>query len=83
MFVEEMPARISAFRDAFESDDIETVHRAAHQLKGSAGSYGFDALTPLAAALEFAVAEKEPAERVRETLDQLVAACERVTDAPP
>ncbi|MDP6554248.1 MAG: Hpt domain-containing protein [Pirellulaceae bacterium] len=42
MYVDEMPDRIAALERAFDSGDMEGLQRAAHQMKGAAGSYGFD-----------------------------------------
>jgi len=51
MFVDEMPERIALLGEALASGDRESLERTAHQMKGSAGSYGFDQLTPYAAAV--------------------------------
>jgi HPt (histidine-containing phosphotransfer) domain-containing protein len=51
------------------------VERGAHQLKGAAGSYGFDQLTPLAAALEFAVRDNESEAAVQQAFEALIEAC--------
>ncbi len=79
MFVAEMPDRISAFQDAFESGNLDSLGGSAHQLKGSAGSYGFDTLTVLAAAVEFSVKEGKTEEEIQSALADLVSACQRAT----
>ncbi len=40
---------------AFEEGDDETLAKLAHWLKGSAGTAGFEAFTPIAKDLEFAI----------------------------
>ena len=41
VFVEEMPRRVATLLDRLEQADWDSLGRAAHQLKGAAGSYGF------------------------------------------
>jgi len=52
MFVEDAPDKIQRLQYAIDTQDIEAVRVFAHQLKGSAASYGFEALTDLARQLE-------------------------------
>ncbi len=83
MYVDEMPERIAALEEAFQSSDQESLQRAAHQLKGAGQSYGFDPLTPLAAAVEYAARDKEPEENIRKVLDELLDVCSRVRAGVP
>ena len=83
MFVEEVPDRIATLNEAFSSKDLEGLQRTAHQMKGAGQSYGFDILTPLAAALEYAVRDNEPEEAILKTLDALIDACQRVCAGEP
>jgi len=78
MFVDEMPDRIKKLNSCYEADDQEGLGRAAHQLKGAAGSYGFDQITPYAGCLESAVRENHSDDEVKQALDALVGACEKV-----
>jgi HPt (histidine-containing phosphotransfer) domain-containing protein len=78
MFVEEMPGRVRAFRAQFESENWDELARLAHQLKGSAGSYGFDQITPFAARLESAIRDSGARETIDIALEELVDACGRV-----
>jgi CheY-like chemotaxis protein/HPt (histidine-containing phosphotransfer) domain-containing protein len=39
-FIGELPSRTQAIATAFASDDLETVHRLVHSLKGTAGCLG-------------------------------------------
>ena len=83
MFVDEMPARTADLIDCLESGDWERLARAAHQMKGAAGSYGFDAITPTAARLEAAVRETRPEDEIREALEELVTLCGKVRAGAP
>lgn len=43
---------LAAMREAVAKGDYETVRKLAHDIKGAGGSYGFDALSAMAAELE-------------------------------
>jgi signal transduction histidine kinase/DNA-binding response OmpR family regulator len=55
-----LPAQIKRLEDALEANDREAVRRFAHQLKGSAGGYGFSTITAAAARLEDDAREGAP-----------------------
>jgi two-component system sensor histidine kinase/response regulator len=55
-------------RIALDADDWDTAQRQAHTLKGVAGSIGADSLTEEAAALEKALAERQPRADVDERI---------------
>jgi HPt (histidine-containing phosphotransfer) domain-containing protein len=78
LFVEEMPLRVRHLQAHFGCANWDELARLAHQLKGAAGSYGFDQLTPFAARLEKTVRNGEPQAAVRDALEELVEACGRV-----
>ena len=83
MFVEEMPDRIAVFEAALAGGDLESLRRSAHQLKGAGGSYGFDQLTPLAEAAEFAARDGEPEEVIQRTVLELLNVCRRLRAGQP
>lgn len=83
MFVSEMPDRIAAIRASHSSGDRESLRRTAHQLKGAAGSYGFDTITAEAAKLEKRVRENAADEQVLAAVQELVALCQRATAGAP
>lgn len=78
MFVEEMPARVDNLLARLQAGDWEGLERAAHQLKGAAGSYGFDQITPCAARAERAVKQRQPEGEIRAAVTELVQLCQRV-----
>jgi HPt (histidine-containing phosphotransfer) domain-containing protein len=82
MFVEEMPDRMSSLLDRLNASDWEGLRRVAHQLKGAAGSYGFEPITRLAARLEDAVRESQPEEALRRMVEELVDLCHRAKAGP-
>lgn len=83
LFVEEMPQRIAALETHGRSRDWEQLARMAHQLRGAAGSYGFDAITPCAARLESAAQGHVPQEQILAALEELLRLCRRVRPGPP
>jgi histidine phosphotransfer protein HptB len=80
-FVAEMPSRVAWLQRHYDNGEWEALGRAAHQLKGAAGSYRFDRLTPHALRLETLLAASAPREEVAAALQKLIAHCRRVTAA--
>lgn len=78
VFAGEMPRRATAIELALAQRDHEEVRRVAHQLKGAASSYGFEALTNMAGQLEHAVRDQETPEAIGELAARLAAMCRRV-----
>ncbi|MDG2130845.1 MAG: Hpt domain-containing protein [Fuerstiella sp.] len=83
MYVDEMPDKIVALETAFSSGDMEALRQKAHQLKGAAGSYGFDQLTPYAAALEASIRNQQPPDHICDALNQVITLCRRVRSGQP
>ena len=83
MFVEEMPDRIATLLDQLQASDWEGLRRTAHQLKGAAGSYGFDVLTDTAADLESHVRQGDPETQIHAAVEELVDMCRRLRDGTP
>ena len=77
-FVEQMPTRVQALQDSFESGALEDVRSIAHQLKGAGGSYGFPQITESARALE-EHADSADLDAVRRSVDELIAICNRTS----
>jgi HPt (histidine-containing phosphotransfer) domain-containing protein len=83
MFVDEMPLRLRDLQAQFGCANWDQLARLAHQLKGAAGSYGFDQITAFAASLEKAVRNGEPLSSVHAALEDLADACGRVRAGTP
>lgn len=83
MFVAEMPTRIATILAQVEAMDWEGLRRTAHQLKGAAGSYGFDVISPSAGKVESAVRDGEPEEHIRVTVQELVSLCKLARGGQP
>jgi HPt (histidine-containing phosphotransfer) domain-containing protein len=82
MFVEEMPDRKSCLLDRMNAGDWEGLRRACHQLKGAAGSYGFEPITRSAAAVEDALRASRPEREIRPMVESLVDLCHRAQSGP-
>ena len=65
MFVEEMPERAASLIEHLNDADWDGLRLAAHQLKGAAGSYGFEAISPCAGRVEAAIRDGEPEQSIR------------------
>ncbi len=75
LFVEEMPERAQTIRSHHASGDLELLRRAAHQLKGAAGSYGFAPISAAAAELDQAIRSGAPGDRISACVERLIQLC--------
>lgn len=83
MFVQELPKRLDAMRHHLENADWEGLRQLAHQMKGAAGSYGFDVVSPVAGKIESAVRDGEPEDHIRAAVSELTDLCGRVRCGAP
>jgi HPt (histidine-containing phosphotransfer) domain-containing protein len=83
MFVRDMPTRIDQMQSYAEAGNWKEVQRIAHQLKGAAGSYGFNQVTPYAACVETLIRQQQPEDQVLEAVVSLVTVCRRMRSGAP
>jgi histidine phosphotransfer protein HptB len=83
MFVGEMRERVAALESFLAAGDWDNLRRAAHQLKGAAGSYGFGPISPMAARVEDAIRHACPEDAIRQAVDELVHLCRRAQAGRP
>ena len=76
-FVAELPATVSAMRQALAHCHHAELHRLAHQLKGAGGGYGYPALTDAAKVIE-ETAKAEDTEAATLAIRRLTSLCEAV-----
>jgi HPt (histidine-containing phosphotransfer) domain-containing protein len=76
-FVGQLPQRLAGMRQAAANNQWEVLQRAAHQLKGAGGSYGYACLTDTARELE-SHAKQQDTEAAMLALSNLAHLCERV-----
>lgn len=79
LFVGELNERTETIRGALRERDWETLWRAAHQLRGASGGYGFPAIGAKAADLEDALrgGAAEDLDVLKRRVDELVSYCDR------
>ncbi len=78
VYVRELPDQIAALEAQARSRNWDQLAQTAHQLKGSAGSYGFNEITSCATRLELASRNAQQEERIFQSLDELLSLCRRV-----
>jgi HPt (histidine-containing phosphotransfer) domain-containing protein len=71
-FVSELPAQVAELVRLTAQDNLGGLRRIAHQMKGTGGGYGFDAMSDLAAQAEEAVSEGQAIDAIRERVESLV-----------
>jgi signal transduction histidine kinase/CheY-like chemotaxis protein len=76
-FVHDLADRSAAILRACRVSDVATLERMAHQLKGSAGGYGFPRITEAAAAVEKGVAEGLDPASLQARAEALATLCRR------
>ncbi len=82
LFVGEMPGRIQEIDDALATDDLFSLARLAHQLKGAGGGYGFPAITDVARQLEERARAADDLEALRRDIEDLRSLCRRASASP-
>jgi len=83
LFVDEMPQRIQTILQQLHSGQWAALRRSIHQLKGSAGSHGFEEISPCAAAVEQAILQGASEDQIRKGVEELVDLCRRVRAGGP
>ncbi|MFI4859280.1 MAG: Hpt domain-containing protein [Phycisphaerales bacterium JB063] len=78
-FSGELGQRIASIEQALDSNDLDTLHRLAHQLKGSAGGYGYPTIGEAAAKLEAEAKQAlaDQAADLQHAASELLALCHR------
>ena len=82
-FVDELPHFAANLLEKAMASDWENLRRAAHQLKGAGGSYGFASLTLAAAQLEGTIVAAAPAHEILEAAQGVVDLCLRARAGRP
>ena len=76
MYVDDLDQRMEAVKAAFETADEDQLRRLAHQIKGSAGGYGFGPIGDVAAELEYELLREEAdISQVQERVEDLASIC--------
>ncbi len=83
LFVQEMPQRIQKILDHLHRGDLEGLHLLCHQLKGSAGGYGFAPISLAAQQVVEAIRNHWPEAQIRQTVEFLLALCQQARTGSP
>jgi CheY-like chemotaxis protein/HPt (histidine-containing phosphotransfer) domain-containing protein len=81
-FIERLPQRIAGMETSLARGDMTALASQAHQLKGTAGGYGFPLLSEAAARLEATVKGKGEPDEIAKHARCLIELCRRVQAAP-
>lgn len=77
LFVDDLPRRAASLRAAIGAGDRPRLRTLAHQLRGSAGGYGFPGIGNAAANLEILILANGTDERVAGAAERLANRCLR------
>ncbi len=73
LFVNEIPEKLEVIQSHLSSENWEELRRVAHQLKGSAGGYGFDCITAYAQRLESALHGARDLPTIQSSASELIS----------
>ena len=79
-FAAELPDRAKRFEDALETRDFELLEELAHQLKGSAGIYGFAQISDMACTVNRLTKEGSQDEQLLAAVGELADLCEQAAN---
>jgi CheY-like chemotaxis protein/HPt (histidine-containing phosphotransfer) domain-containing protein/two-component sensor histidine kinase len=71
-YIQRLPVEVAKLTELMQTDEIESLRRVVHQLKGSGGGYGFAQLTELAALADKSIKEGAAMERVHHQVEDLI-----------
>jgi PAS domain S-box-containing protein len=74
-FRQELPARADRIRRAFQEQDRTSLLELSHQLKGSAGTYGFGSISETADTICDRLRAEDKLEAIQAAIDELIAQC--------
>lgn len=77
LFLQNLPSYLSRLEEALARGEIDVAIRTCHDLKGTAGGYGYPAISAVASNLESALRAGDEELRARELLESLRDLCSR------
>ncbi|QDU97231.1 Hpt domain-containing protein [Lignipirellula cremea] len=83
LYVERMPLRIADIERAVSDENRSALETFVHQLKGSAGGYGFPRISELAAIVEDQLRSDEDIQQILAVLNDVICLCRRVRAGGP
>ena len=82
MFVQELPPKADALEQNLTDRNFDNLAKIAHQLKGSAGGYGFPYITEKAALVEHSAKGGHELEHLPQDVRQLALLCRSARATP-
>jgi len=76
-YVAALPERAAALERSLAGGDLQALGKQAHELRGTAGTYGFPSLTHEAGMLEVTVRHGRPSTEIHEHVARLIDLCRR------
>jgi HPt (histidine-containing phosphotransfer) domain-containing protein len=76
-FVNILSLRAAALAEALAKNDLVTLKRIVHQLKGAAGGYGFPSITEQAKNVEDAMSAAGDGTQLKKAVESLCSLCNR------
>jgi PAS domain S-box-containing protein len=77
-FVDGLPGKVLKIIDLLERNDLPALHLVAHQLLGTCGGYGFDAVSQPARSVEQSIIAGEDVESIKAAVKSLVEVIRRI-----
>ncbi len=77
-FVEGLPPQIASLVDLLEKQELESLRRVAHKLRGAGGGYGFQHVTELAGLVEQGIQEQKELDVISSRVQELVDLVRRI-----
>ncbi|MFG0249187.1 MAG: ATP-binding protein [Phycisphaeraceae bacterium JB051] len=78
-YVSHLPERAAAISEAIATEQMDVLRTLAHQVKGSAGGYGFGPITEQAAQVEALLHQEAQLQDIRKQVDALIELCNRAS----
>ncbi len=82
-FVAGLPGEVARLLDLVGGEDLQPLRRAAHQLRGTGGGYGFDAITEFATQVEDSIKAAEHRDIITTQTHALIDVIHRVEGFDP
>jgi signal transduction histidine kinase/ActR/RegA family two-component response regulator/HPt (histidine-containing phosphotransfer) domain-containing protein len=82
-FIAELPGEVDRLLSLLRQNDLLELRRAAHQMRGAGGGYGYPAISEAAARAERIIDESGPGEQVRSQIESLVRLVRTVAGYDP
>lgn len=77
IFLQNLPSYVRRLEEALAAGDVDVAVRTCHDLKGTAGGYGYPSISSAASSLETALRAGDVDQKGKELLESLRELCER------